>query len=201
MYRLFAVLTLALLLFHSAGAQKKLDREKESLLGTVRSARSRMTDYLGGSLQEEGRTMQMGTVMYDAKGNEVECTIYDDYGFLIGKEVHTHDASDNLIESVLSDDKGAVMERRVYTYDKGKLTQVVSYDDKGNAVLKQVNSYGENGRLREETYYDPKRAVGKTVSDYEEKENVSEVAFYLANGSKAVAPIGPCLGAHRVTYS
>lgn len=201
MYRLFAVLTLALLLFPSAGAQKRLDREKENLLGAVRSVRSQMTDYVGGNLQEEGRTKQLDMVIYDTKGNEVERTIYDDYGFLVGKEVHTHDASGNLIESVLSDDKGAAMERRVYTYDNGKLIQLVSYDGKDNAVLKQVNSYGENGRLREETYYDPKKAAGKTVYKYDEKGNVSEVAFYLANGSKAVAPIGPCLGAHRVIYS
>ena len=75
------------------------------------------------------------------------------------------------------------------------------HDGKGTAVLKQVNSYGENERLREETYYDPKKAAGKTVYQYDEKGNVSEVAFHLADGSKAVAPIGPCLGAHRVIYS
>lgn len=201
MHRLFAALALALLLFNSTGAQKKPDRENENLLGAVRSVRSQMTDYIGRNLQEQGRTKQLDMVIYDAKGNEVERTIYDDYGFLVGKEAYSYDAGGNLIESVSSDDKGVVMERRVYTYDKGKLTQVVSYDGKGNARLKQVNSYGENGRLREETYYDPKKAAGRTVYKYDEKGNISEVAFYLANGSKAVAPIGPCLGAHRVTYS
>lgn len=201
MHRLFTVLTLTLLLFNSAGAQKKPDREKENLLGAVRSVRSQMTDYIDEKLQEKERTKQLDIVTYDTKGNEVERTIYDDYGFLVGKEVHTHDANGNLIESVLSDPKGVVMERRVYVYDMGKLTQTVSYDGKGNVGLKQVNSYGENGRLREETYYDPKKAVGKTIYKFDGKGNVSEVAFYLANGSKAVAPIGPCLGAHRVTYS
>jgi hypothetical protein len=201
MHRLFAVLILALLLFNSAGAQKKPDREKENLFGAVRSVRSQMKDYVGEDLQEEGRTKQLDMVVYDTKGSEVERTIYDDYGFLVGKEAHTHDASGNLIESILSDDKGVVVGRRVYTYDNGKLIQIVSYDGKGNAVLKQVNSYGENGRLLEETYYDPKKAAGKTVHKYDERGNISEVAFYLANGSKAVAPIGPCLGAHRVTYS
>lgn len=201
MHRLFTVLTLTLLLSNSAGAQKKPDREKENLFGVVRSVRSQMTDFIDEKLQEKGRTKQLDVVTYDTKGNEVERTIYNDYGFLVGKEARTHDAKGNLIESILSDPKGAVMERRVYTYNNDKLTQIVSSDGKGNVGLKQANSYGDSGRLREETYYDPKKAVGKTVYKYDEKGNVSEVAFYLANGSKAVAPIGPCLGAHRVTYS
>jgi hypothetical protein len=140
-------------------------------------------------------------VVYDTNGNEAERIIYDDYGFLVGKEARTYDASGNLIKVVLSDDKGVVNERRVYTYQTGKLTQIVSYDGKGNASLKQVNSYGEDGRRREETYYGPREAAGKTVYKYHQKDNISEVTFYLANGSKAIAPIGPCLGAHRVTFS
>lgn len=201
MHRLFTVLTLTLLLFNSVGAQKKSDREKENLLGAVRSVRSQMIDYVDGKLEEKGRTKQLDIVNYDTKGNEAERTIYDDYGFLVGKEVHTHDAHGYLIESVLSDPKGVVMGRRVYAYDNSKLTQIVGSDGKGNVGLKQVNSYGENDRLREVSYYDPKKAVGKTVYKYDGKGNISEVAFYLANDSKAVAPIGPCLGAHRVTYS
>lgn len=201
MYRLPAALTLTLLLFNPADAQKKPDREKANLIGAVRSVRSQMTDYLGGKIQEEGRTKQLDVATYDTKGNEVERTIYDDYGFLFGKEIHTHDANGNLVESVLSDPKGVIMERRVYAYDNGKLAQIVSYDGKGVARLKQINTYGENGRLREETYYDPKKSVGKTVYKYDGKGNISEVTFFLANDSKAVAPIGPCLGAHRVIYS
>jgi len=201
MYRLFAVLTFILLLLNSLGAQKKTDREKENLLGAVRSVRSQMAAYIDGKSQEKGRTKQLDVVTYDPTGKEVERTIYDDYGFLVGKEVYTHDAKGNLIERVLSDPKGVVIERRVYTYDNGKLTQIVSYDGKGNIGLKQVNSYDANSRLHEETYYDPKKAAGKTVYKYDEKGSISEVAFYLANGSKAIAPIGPCLGAHRVIYS
>lgn len=195
------VLTFTLLLANAAGAQKKLDTEKENLLGPVRSIRSQMTDYIDGKLGGKTRTKQLDIVTYDANGNEVERTIYNDYGFLVGKETHCHDANGNLIESVLADPKGVVMERRVYSYEFGKLTQIVSYGGKGNAELKQVNSFGETGQLSEETYYNPKKPAGKTVYNYDKKGNVSQVAFYLANGSKATAPIGPCLGAHRVTYS
>ena len=177
MHRLFTALSLTLLLFTPAGAQKKSDREEENLLGAVRSVSSQTTDFVDGKLQEKGRPRRLDVVTYDPKGNETERTIYDDYGFLVGKEVHTHDAHGNLMESVLSDPKGAVIGRRTYAYDNGKLTQVVSYDGKGNVGLKQVDSYGENGRLREETHYDPKKAVGKTIYKHDEKGNVSEAAF------------------------
>lgn len=201
MGRIYPTLTLALLLLNWAGTQKMTDREKAKLLGAVRSVRSQMTDYIGRDLQGEGRAKQLDTATYDENGNEVERTIYDDYGFLVGKEIHTRGANGDLLDSVLSDPEGEVMERRVYTYDGGKAIQVVTSDGKGNIGLKQVNSYGADGRLREETYYNPKEAAGRTGYRYDEKGRISEVAFYLANGSKAVAPIGPCLGAHRVTYS
>ena len=198
--RLLRVLTLVLLLINLAVAQNA-DREKEGLLGAVHSVRSQTADYLDDNSKEKGRTKQLDTVTYDPNGNESERIIYDDYGFLVGKEVHTHDAKNNLIESILSDPKGVVMERTTYTHDNGKLVQIITYDGKGRAVLRQVNSHDAQGRIRDETYYDPKNAIGKTTYEYNEKGNISEVGFYLASGSKAVAPIGPCLGAHKVIYS
>lgn len=159
-----------------------------------------MSDYVDEGLREKRRPRQLDTVTYDTKGNEIERMIYDDYGFLVGKEVRTRDGDGNLVESALTDPKGAIMERRVYSYDKGNLTQIIRYDAKGGAVLRQVDSYDAGGRLVEEAYFDSKKLLGKTVYKYDPKASVSEVSFYMANGSKAIAPIGPCLGAHRVTY-
>lgn len=200
MYKSLSILTITFLLFISANAQQKTDREKANLLGKVKIIRSEMVSYLGGKLQENGQTKKLDAVTYDVNGNEAERIIYDDYGFLVGKEVRTFDAKSNLAESILSDEKGVVIERRVYTFEDSKLVQTISYDAKGNVVLKQVYSYDANKRLKEETYFNSKIAVGKTVYKYNEKGDVSEVAFYLADGSKAVAPIGPCLGAHKIIY-
>lgn len=107
----------------------------------MHSVRSQTADYLDDNSKEKGRTKQLDTVTYDTNGNESERIIYDDYGFLVGKEVHTHDAKDNLTESVLSNPKGVVMERRAYAHDNSKLVQIITYDGKGRAVLKQVNSH------------------------------------------------------------
>lgn len=201
MCRLFAVFAITLLVSPSAEAQAKTDRERDGLVGAVRSVSTQVTDYSNRELSEEVRTKQLDTVAYGVDGNEVERTIYDDYGYLVGKEVHTYNANHNRIESTLSDPKGLVMEKRRYTYEKGKLIQVISYDEKGAVGEKQVNSYDANNRLRVETYYVAENAVGKTIYKYAGAGNVSEVAFFLNTGARAVASIGPCLGAHRVVYS
>lgn len=199
MHRLLAALTLPLLLLSLAAAQKAPDSEGADLLGAVRSVRSQMTEYGDGDSQREGLATQRDLVAYDAKGNEVERTIYDDYGFLVGKQVHTRGATGDLIESVLSDPNGVVLERQVYAYADGKLTQIVHHDGKGDVGLREVSAYDEAGRVREVTYYEGKEIVGKTAYSHDGNGRVSEVAFYLADGSRAVAPIGPCLGAHRMT--
>lgn len=198
MHRLFTALTLPLLLLGLAAAQDGPDTEKENLVSAVRSVRSQMTEYSNEASPGESRTKQLDLVVYNAKGNEVERTIYDDYGFLVGKQVRTHDANGNLIESVLSNPKGVVMERWAYAYADGKLAQIVGYDGQGNVRLREVNAYDEDGRLRETTYHAGKEAAGKTVYSYDGQGRVSELAFYLADGSRAVAPVGPCLGAHRM---
>src|SRR5262249_950316 len=88
----------------------------------------------------------------------------------------------------------------VYAYEKDKLIRIVNYDGEGKIALRQINSRDKDGRLREETYYDATKARGKTVYKYDGRANISEALFYLATGARAVAPIGPWLDGHRVTY-
>ncbi len=200
MFRLacFAVMLLAL---SSVNAQKKSDKDNEELLGPVKSVHSELTRFSDMNLKEAPPAKQMDLVVYDTNGREIERTIYDDYGFLVGKVLHTHDANGNLIESVMSDEKGSLSERRVYTYTDGRLTQLVGYDASGAESFKQVNAYDDNSRVREETLFVEGKAIGKTVYKYNPKGNRSEAAFYTADGAKADATIGPCMGAHRMTYT
>lgn len=200
MFRLagFAVMLLAL---SSVNAQKKSDKDSEELLGPVKSVHSEVTRFSDLNLKEASLTKQQDLVVYDTNGREIERTIYDDYGFLVGKLSHTHDATGNLTESVMSDEKGALSERRVQTYKDGRLAQSVGYDASGAEGFKQVNTYDANGRLREEALFVQGKAIGKTVYKYNPKGDRSEAAFYTADGAKADATIGPCMGAHRLTYT
>ena len=191
---------LTLLLCSSVSAQKKNDRERQSLTGAVKSIRSQMTRYAEVNSAEPADAKQLGTIVYDTNGNETERTIYDDYGFLVGREVKTYDAKGNLTKGVMNDDKGKIMTRDNYVYAGGKLTQVITYDAKGAVSLRQLNLYAPDGRLQEQVYYVAKEPAGRTVFAYD-RGDLSEVSFFLANGAKAVAPVGPCLGAHRLTYT
>jgi hypothetical protein len=193
------ILALALLFFAAANAQKT-DREKAGLLGAVKTVSSKTTSYLDGNLQSIGQEKQQDAVTYDKVGNEIERVVYDDYGFLVGKEARAF-VGFNLVESVLSDPENAVMEKQTYSYEKNRLVQILNFDAKGVVYLKQAYIYDAKGNLSEEIYYVKDKLAGKTVYLYDAKGNNSEVAFFLADGAKAVAPIGPCLGAHRVAYS
>ena len=150
----------------------------------------------------DGRHKKLDSVTFDASGKITERTIYDDYGFLVGKEIYSYDSKGNLTKTELYDSKGAVEEKRAFTYGvNNKPVRLVIYDGKGADTLKQTYSYDEKGNLREEVYYEQEKPVGRTSFKSDERGNIAEVAFYLADGSKAVAPVGPCFGAHRVVYA
>jgi antitoxin component YwqK of YwqJK toxin-antitoxin module len=199
MTRISSALTLALLLSSAAAAQEKSAREKANLIGPVRSVRTQSTSYTDETLKQSTGTKQKDAVTYDQNGNEIERIIYDDYGYYVGKEVRTYDSKGNLIESIVSEPKGE-LERRTFTYENGKLRSIVTHDPKSKTELRQVNSYGKDGLLLEEKYFASQTALGKTVYKYEQNGNVAEVAFYNPNGAKTSGSIGPCLGAHRLTY-
>jgi hypothetical protein len=200
MRRLSATLTFTFFLFFSAVAQEKSDREKADLLGPVRSVRSQTIDYKDETLKQSLGIWQTESVTYDEKGNEIERNTSLAQGSMVGKEVRTYDAKANLIQSILSTDAG-VSERRVYAYEGGKLINIVSYDANGKVDSRQLNSYSKDGLLLEEKYFAGGSAFGKTVFKYDRIGNLSEMAFYLPNGTKAIALMGPCHGAHRMTYA
>jgi len=198
MHRLSAAVTLSLLLLHSAGAQEKSAREKANLLGPVRSVRSITIDYKDATQKVSLGVQQGESVTYDEKGNEIE-RITNLLG-LVSKEVRTYDTNGNLTHSV-SSDSTEVNERRVYTYENGKLVRIVSHDADGKVNLTETNSYGKDGLLLETKYVTGKGPFGKTVYKYDAQGNLVEVAFYHSNGARTIAPVGPCVGAHRLTYT
>lgn len=202
---LFRVLAFPFLLIGLTAAHEKSSREEEELLGPVRSVSSQMTHRLMGldtaGSESEGRPQQKDLVVYDAQGNDVERTAHDDHGFPVGRQVNKRDPNGHLVETILSDPKGALVGRYVHVYANGKVVETVHYDREGKVFLREVNSYGEQARLSEVSYHIESKAVGKTVYRYDSAGRRSETSFFMPDGSKAVAPIGPCLGAHRVTFA
>jgi hypothetical protein len=196
-----SILILAILgLILPVVGESKTDKDREQLVGPVRSVKSQKKRYADKSLLQEIDVKESDTVIYDQAGNEVERTIFDDYGFLAGKETHAH-LSGKRKESVLKDPKGQTLERRVYNYTGDKLIQIDTFEGGRVPQLRLVSSYGSDSLVDQQTYYAKKRILGKTVYKYDDLGRLSEVAFYRADGKKAVAPIGPCLNSHRITYT
>ena len=200
MRRLFTLLALPLLIFGLTAAREVPDAQRENLFGPVRSVDVRMTRHLGDEAEDGSGAMQLDIVTYDPAGHEIERTIYDDYGFVVGKQVVTRDADGAVTERILSDPEGNVLDRESYVYTGGRLAEIAHRDDKGKVGLRQVNIYGDDGLVREETYHEAETPVGRTVFRYDAQGRASEALYYTADGARAVAPIGPCLGAHRMTF-
>ncbi|MGH9971588.1 MAG: hypothetical protein ACREBG_27845 [Pyrinomonadaceae bacterium] len=202
MSRVVAVLTLSLLLTTTVSSQRKTDLEREGLTGPVRtvSAESSEILYLEGQ-EHNARTKKLDALTFDPQARLIERTIYDDYGFLVGKEEYAHDVAGHLIRTELHDTRGRPQEKRVFSYRNDRLEETITYDEKGVANLREVYVYDQKGRRKEEVYYAQARTIGKTTFKIDEGGNLLEASFFGPHGAKAVAPIGPCFQVHRVAYS
>jgi antitoxin component YwqK of YwqJK toxin-antitoxin module len=197
-------LSLALILLTTVvTAQRvKTDRDSAGLIGPVKSVQSKSVDYQGDKIVGEGFMKIDGDkVTYDRDGREVDRKPVSDYGADMGRISKVFDERGLLTESTWVDPKGAVIKKNVLTYlADGRLSQSLTYNGDGVLVVKTITSYDGQGRIDAETYYDPLKLAAKTIHKYDDRNDLIEVAFFLADGRKATAPVGPCLGAHRVTF-
>ena len=200
MRRLSIAVTLTMLLFYSSNAQQKTDREKADLLGPVRSVRSTTTEYKDATLKVSLETKERYTITYDEKGNQLEHIIEEFYGMPGGKDIRKYDSKGILNEILVFNSEG-LHERQVHAFENGKLMSIIYYDPKGKETISEINSYGEGGLLLQTKYIEKKKAFGKTVYKYDEKGNLTDAGYYDMNGAKSFALLGPCRGAHRVTYA
>lgn len=177
------------------------DRESAGLVGPVKSVRIASVDYSGDKIKGEGFMKTDGDlVSYDQTGREVDRKPVSDFGAAMGTMSKKYDKNGLLSESIWVDPAGKPIENTVYSYAKSKIVQTDTYNGVGKLVEKIVNTWDSLGRLQQETYHDPVNPVAKTLYKYDGKNNPIEIAFFLTDGRKAIAHVGPCLGAHRVTY-
>jgi hypothetical protein len=182
-------------------AQQKTDREAAGLAGLVKTVQSTSADYAGDKIVGTGFLKRGGDLTsYDRAGHEIERKPVSDFGEPMGSLNKRYDALGLLVETVWNDPNLAATQKEIYRYENGKLAEVSSYSG-DTLVAKTSKSYDPAQRLSIETYSDPTKTVAKTLFKYDDKNNLIEVSFYLADGSKAIAPVGPCLGGHRVTFS
>lgn len=200
---LFAGLLLMLLALTTTAQVKQSDREKANLIGKVKSVTSSSADFTGDKIEGKGYSLKPPeTVLYDEAGNEVEDQMVSDFGEQMGKSIKKFDSDHQLLEDVWVDPKGKVVRKDVFAYADGKLSETKTFDDKNLLREKTTRVYDEKARLIKEIYYDPAKPVAKTVYVYSSAVTQPvEIAFFLTDGRKATAPVGPCLGAHRIAMT
>jgi hypothetical protein len=183
-----------------ADGQDAPTRQSEQLVGPVRVVTGETWDARGGDRRSPSdRGKPIDTVTFDAAGRVATRDIIDTYGFAVGRETNRYEGT-RLIETVLRDPKGALLERRTYTYAAGVepiAMAVIGADRRGYEAR---YARGARGRLDRITYLVKGVAMGHTAFTYGQGPKPAAVAFFLRTGAKAIAPVGPCLGAHRITY-
>jgi len=198
MIRLCCLIAISLVALTSVYSQTD-DLKQEGLHGPVRSVRSQWIDSIpteGGRSQQ--RPGQSTVLNFDRSGQLVESIVYDDSNRLFGTEKFTHDAEGKLLTVETTNEMGRPDGKFVYKYEGQKLKETQDYDSKGVLVLKQTYVYGPDGKVLEDNYYEGPTLMGKTVYKHDAKGQILEAAFFLADGSRAVAPLGPCYSAHRI---
>lgn len=196
MIRVFYAIIIALLIATLVDAQRNSDRSTEKLFGQVKIVQSQISRTENGKILD---VVRQDKIVYSRDGIELERMIFDDYGFFIGIESATFDENGNKTASVLKSSSGQILEQRTFGYTKGLITEISNLDGDGEIILKQTNTYTDDKLLSTETYIEDGRTTGKTVYTYSGGKLIS-AAFFSPSGAKAVAPIGPCLHAHRVVY-
>jgi hypothetical protein len=179
------------------GQSQKSDREIAGFVGPVQAVKGRSVDYTdkingpGFMNREEDR------VVYDESGYEIERGAISDFGEGFGRISRTI-VDGRVTSSEWIDAKGKVISKELFAYEKGHLTERRRFNGDLHLVERSVKSYDSEGHAIKEVYYADAKPIARTEFKYDEKGNQIESAFYMADGSKAIAPVGPCLGAHRI---
>lgn len=198
--RVLTLLVLHLILAGPANSQSNSDLLMEGLKGPVRSVSGHSLESLSIDGNEtQGQDKKLDSLTFNSRGWLVERVMYDVYGFLIGTGKYSHDEAGNVIASEIRDPRGTILDKQIFKFENEKLKESTSLDARGATGMKEILSY-ESGILQQESYFMKARLLGKTSFKSDDRGNLIEAAFFLADGSKAVAPIGPCYNAHRIVY-
>lgn len=104
------------------------------------------------------------------------------------------------MESTLRDPKGGLIERRVYSYATGDTPSALSITDARGRGYEEQYRRGPGGRLERITYVARGTPMGWAIFTYATGPEPAAVAYFDRKDQPATAPVGPCLGAHRVTF-
>ncbi len=183
-------------------AQNTPDRSTAFLKGPVKSVSSTFIEFFSDEPKKTPPVLKGDTVIYDLNGFEIEHFVANDAGEFADREVHRRDESGRFITTEHYNSAGKLWAKEIFKYVDGKLSEKLAYDGANVLNLRTSYRYDLEGRLLEETYRDPTEVRGRTHYTYSgSSPHPGEIKFVDQDGKKMTAPLGPCAGAHRITFS
>src|SRR5215216_259031 len=181
MRKFCALLVLCLLSITPIVAQTKTDKDRDELVGPVKSVEAYR------SVEEKSRPWY--TTTYNTEGNISGKTSYAPNGAIAARYVHTYDANGRSTGyeeyAALLDQTLTIPRRHVYTLDEeGRRVEYIVFESNGTIATRFVYKYDAKGNLTEEQWYAPTGRLGGTmVYAFDEKGNQITQTSYEADGA------------------
>ncbi len=176
-------MALAFLLPVNADSQPSLFGKRDDLKGPVRSVRSETARVSSANDGKELSRVKVEAISYNRERKATERSIYDDYGFYLGRETYHYDSKGWLSQENFYDSKSNLIETRIYSRDPhGKTIGIKTVDKKGQISRNRDYKHDINGNWVEELIQNSSEIVGKRISKFDSKGNITEVAHYNGQG-------------------
>jgi len=185
----FALLMSCLLWITPVGSKIKTDKDREGLIGPVKTVKAYLVEFVRKDNQiVEGTRRPWHTTTYNTEGNIIEKTTFE-HGAITARYVHTYDANGRNTGyeeySAILDKTLTIPRRHVYTLDaEGRKVEYTVFSSDGNIDTRFAYKYDTAGNLIEDEWYAHTGQLGgRTVSTYDEKGNQTSQASYEGNGT------------------
>jgi YD repeat-containing protein len=188
MRRFFTILALFLLSTTPIVSQTKSDKDRDDLVGPVKTMEAHYVDFLRKDNQVVEFDRRSHTTTYNTEGNISERTSYDQNDAIRERLVHTYDAKGRNTGykeySALLDKTLTYPRRHVYTLnEEGRKVEYIVFESNGSMATRFVYKYDAKGNLTEEEWYSHTGQLGgRLVSTFDEKGNQTSEASYQADG-------------------
>jgi len=183
------LLVLCLLWITPIVAQTKTDKDRDELVGPVKSVEAYLVNFVkkdNGIVEARRRWY---TTTYNTEGNISEKVTYDQSGAILEKLVHTYDANGRSTGydeyAALLDKTLTIPRRHVYKLnEEGRKVEYIVFESDGSVGTRFVYKYDAKGNLTEQQWYaHTGRLGGRLVFTFDEKGNETSQTSYQADGS------------------
>jgi hypothetical protein len=189
MRKFCALLVLFLLSITPIVAQTKTDKDRDELVGPVKSVEA----YLIGFQKKDNEIVEARrrwyTTTYNTDGNISEKFLYDQSGAILEKLVHTYDANGRSTGyeeyAALLDKTLTIPRHHVYKLnEEGRKVEYIVFASDGRIDTRFVYKYDAKGNLIEQQWYAHTGQLGgRLVYTFDEKGNETSQTSYHADGS------------------